>query len=119
MLHAVAKEYESKQKTTLCVSANQFLEEMIEALKNGANAEFKEKYHQADVLHIDNLQYISGKVASQEELFNILDRRLLQNKQIVFVGDNDLERIPGLGIELQDCLSEGLYQGCFGAIREK
>ena len=55
----------------------------------------------------------------QEELFNILDRRLLQNKQIVFVGDNDLERIPGLGIEQQDCLSEGLYQGCFGAIREK
>ena len=78
-----------------------------------------ELYHQADVLLIDNLQYISGKVASLEELFNILDRRLLQNKQIVFVGDNDFERIPGLGIELLDCLSEGLYQGCFGAIREK
>lgn len=108
LLYAIAKEYESKQKTTLCISANQFLEEMLEAIRTGANTEFKEKYRQADVLLIDGLQHISGKEASQEELFKILDRRLFENKQVVVVGDNSLGRIPDLGTELQACLSGGL-----------
>lgn len=108
LLHAIAKEYESRQKTTLCVSVNQFLEEMLEAIRAGANTDFRKKYHQADVLLVDGLQYISGKEASQKELFNIVDQRLLENKQIVVVGSNALERISGLGIELQACLSGGL-----------
>lgn len=84
LLYAIAKEYESKHKTTLCVSVNQFLEEVLDAIRTGANTEFRKKYHQADVLLIDGLQYISGKEASQKELFNIVDRRLLENKQVVF-----------------------------------
>jgi chromosomal replication initiator protein len=108
LLHAIAKEYQNKQKTVLCVSANQFLDEMIEAIKTGTNIELKEKYHQADVLLINRLQYISEKGASQEELFNIVDRRILENKQVVVVGDNPLGRIPDLRMELQACLSGGL-----------
>lgn len=108
LLHAIAKEYESKQKTILCVCANQFLEEMLEAIRTGTTIEFREKYHQADVLLIDGLQSFTGKEASQEELFNIFDRRLLENKQIVVVGDNFGGRIPSLRIELQACLSRGL-----------
>ena len=60
------------------------------------------------MLLIDRLQYISGKEASQEELFNIVERRLFENKQVVVVGDNSLGRIPDLGIELQACLSGDL-----------
>jgi len=108
LLHAIAKEYQNKQKTVLCVSANQFLDEMIEAIKTGNNPEFKEKYHQADVLLIDRLQYISGKEASQKELLNIVERRLWENKQVVFAGDNSLGRIPNLEMELRACLSGGL-----------
>ena len=44
----------------------------------------------------------------KKNLFNIVDRRLLENKQVVVVGDNSLGRIPGLGMELQACLSGGL-----------
>lgn len=108
LLYAIAKEYQNKQKTALCVSANQFLDEMIEAIKNGTNPEFRKKYHQADVLLIDGLQCISGKCASQVELFNIVDLRILENKQVVVVGDNPLGRIPDLGAELQACFSGGL-----------
>ena len=108
LLHAIAKEYESEQKYSLCVSVNQFLEEMIEAIKTGINPEFREKYHQADVLLIDRLQYISGKEASQKELLNIVERRLLENKQVVFAGDNSLGRIPDLEVELHACLARGV-----------
>jgi len=108
LLHAIAKEYQNKQKTVLCVSANQFLDEMIEAIKTGNNPEFKEKYHQADVLLIDRLQYISGKEASQKELLNIVERRLLGNKQVVFARNNSLGRIPNLELELHACLAGGV-----------
>ena len=108
LLHAIAKEYANEQKTTLCVSANQFLEEMIVAIKNGTNTEFKEKYNQADVLLIDRLQYISGKEASQKELLNIVERRLWENKQVVVSGDSSLGRIPNLEVELHTCLARGV-----------
>ena len=108
LLHAIAKEYEKRAKNSLCVSANQFLEEMIEAVKTGNNPEFRDKYHQADVLLIDRLQYISGKEASQKELLNIVERRLLENKQVVVAGDSSLGRIPDLEEELHACLARGV-----------
>ena len=81
---------------------------MIEVIKTGNNPEFREKYHQADVLLIDRLQYISGKVASQKELLNIVERRLLENKQVVVAGDSSLGRIPDLEEELHACLARGV-----------
>ena len=108
LLHAIAKEYQDKQKSVLYVSVNQFLHEMIEAIKAGTNVEFREKYHQADVLLIDRLDFIAGKEASQEALINIIERRLLESKQVVFAGDMALGRIPNLRVELYTCLSGGM-----------
>ena len=108
LLYAIANAYNKEQKTAIYISANQFLEEMIEVIKTGNNPEFREKYHQADVLLIDRLQYISGKEASQKELLNIVERRLLENKQVVVAGDSSLGRIPDLEEELHACLARGV-----------
>lgn len=108
LLYAIANAYNKEQKTAIYISANQFLEEMIEVIKTGNNPEFREKYHQADVLLIDRLQYISGKEASQKELLNIVERRLLENKQVVVTGDSSLGRIPDLEEELHACLARGV-----------
>lgn len=108
LLYAIANAYNKEQKTAIFISANQFLEEMIEVIKTGNNPEFREKYHQADVLLIDRLQYISGKEASQKELLNIVERRLLENKQVVVAGDSSLGRIPDLEEELHACLARGV-----------
>ena len=108
LLHAIAKEYQDRQKTVLYITANQFLDEMIEAIRNGTNVEFREKYHQADVLLIDRLDFIAGKEASQEALLNIVERRLLENRQVVFSGDSPLRRIPDLETELYTSLSGGM-----------
>ena len=105
LLYAIANAYNKEQKTAIYISANQFLEEMIEVIKTGNNPEFREKYHQADALLIDRLQYISGKEASQKELLNIVERRLLENKQVVVAGDSSLGRIPDLEEELHACLA--------------
>jgi len=108
LLYAIANAYNKEQITAIYISANQFLEEMIEAIKTGNAPEFREKYHQADVLLIDRLQYISGKEASQKELLNIVERRLLGNKQVVFARNNSLGRIPNLELELHACLAGGV-----------
>lgn len=108
LLYAIANAYNKEQKTAIYISANQFLEEMIEVIKTGNNPDIWEKYHQADVLLIDRLQYISRKEASQKELLNIVERRLLENKQVVVAGDSSLGRIPDLEEELHACLARGV-----------
>ena len=70
--------------------------------------EFREKYHQVDVLLVDRLQYVAGKEATQEELFNIVERRLLDHKQTVFAGNVHPSQIPSLDPELSACLAGGL-----------
>lgn len=108
LLHAIEKECKSNGISAICLSSNQFFEEMIDAIRNGTNAEFREKYHQVDVLLIDRLQYIAGKEATQEELFNIVEKRLLDHKQTVFAGNVHPSQIPFLNPELSACLAGGL-----------
>lgn len=108
LLQAVSNEYKSKGLSAICLSSNQFLEEMIEAIKTGTNMEFRKKYHQVDVLLVDRLQYVAGKEATQEELFNIVGKRLLDHKQTVFAGNVHPSQIPILDPELSACLAGGL-----------
>lgn len=108
LLQAVANEYKSKGLSAICLSSNQFFEEMIDAIRNGTNVAFREKYHQADVLLIDRLQCVAGKEATQEELFNIVEKRLLDHKQTVFAGNVHPSQIPILNPELSACLAGGL-----------
>ena len=81
---------------------------MIEAIKSGTSVEFREKYHQADVLLVNWLDCIAEGEASQEALLNIVERRLSENKQVVFAGDSPLGRIPYLEMELYASLSGGM-----------
>lgn len=108
LLHAIANTYKENQKAALYISANQFLEEMTEAIKTGNTSDFREKYYQADVLLIDNLQHFSGKEASQKVLLSIVEQRLLENKQVVFAENNSLERISGFKEELYAYLAGGV-----------
>lgn len=108
LLHAIEKECKSNGISAICLSSNQFFEEMIDAIRYGTNVEFREKYHQVDVLLIDRLQNVAGKEATQEELFNIVGKRLLNHKQTVFAGNVHPSQIPILDPELSSCLTSGL-----------
>ena len=108
LLHAIEKECKSNGISAICLSSNQFFEEMIDAILHGTNVEFREKYHSFDVLLIDRLQNIAGKESSQEELFNILEKRLSDHKQTVFAGNVHPSQIPILNPELSACLTSGL-----------
>lgn len=108
LLQAIGEVYQNQQRTVIYISANQFLEEMIKAIQTGANVEFREKYHQVDILLFDRLQYVAGKEHTQKELFNIVEKRLSDHKQTVFAGNVHPSQIPILDPELSTCLTCGL-----------
>lgn len=108
LLHAMVKEYESRGLNAICLPCNQFFEEMLDAIRNGTNAKFREKYCQMDVLILDRLEYVAGKEATQEELSKIIDKRYLDHKQTVFAGNAYPTQIPILDPRLSAHLTLGL-----------
>ncbi len=87
------------QKKVLYVTCETFTNEIIEAIRNGgpsANIQFREKYRNADVLLIDDIQFISGKESSQQELFHTFNALHDNNKQIIISSDKPPKEIDNL-----------------------
>ena len=82
--------------------------ELIEAIQLGKTAEFRAKYRQADVLLVDDIQFISGKVSTQEEFFHTFDALYQASKQIVLASDRPPREIASLVNRLRNRFESGL-----------
>lgn len=72
---------------TIYVSANDFLNDYVKATQKNQWGSFNRKYHEADVLLIDDVQYLEGKDETINQLFNIFNEMTNENKQIVLSAD--------------------------------
>lgn len=72
---------------TQYVSANQFLNDYVEATRSAKWASFNSKYHNVDVLLVDDVQYLEGKDETINQLFNIFNEMTNRDKQIVLSAD--------------------------------
>ena len=85
-----------------------FLDELIKAIRNGSTAQFKDKYRTADVLLIDDIQFLAGKEQTQEEFFHTFSALYENDKQIILTSDRPPKEIKPLEDRLRTRFEGGL-----------
>ena len=89
-------------------TSENFINEMVDAISNRLTAPFKEKYRSADVLLIDDIQFIAGKEAMQEEFFHTFSALYESEKQIILTSDRPPNEIKPLSDRLRTRFEGGL-----------
>ena len=87
----------------LLVSSEKFVNELVKhiGVKGGGGSAFRDKYRSADVLMVDDIQFISGKTATTEEIFHTFNELYDANKQLVFTSDRAPKDIPDIDERLR------------------
>ena len=89
LLYAIANgiRKENPDANIVYIKGDQFTNELIDAIKNGKNIEFRSKYREADLFLVDDIQFIAGKEATQEEFFHTFNKLYEDHRQIVLTSD--------------------------------
>lgn len=95
-------------KKVYYVSLERFTIDYINSIQNKNPNSFKEKYRKYDVIIMDDIQFISGKDKTQEELFHLFNTLYESNKQIIFSSDKHPNFIQGLEERLQSRFASGM-----------
>ncbi len=89
LLYAIGHELKrSKQDYRIVyIKGDEFTNELVNAIQSGKNTEFRNKYRYADLLMVDDIQFIAGKIQTQEEFFHTFNTLYEAGKQIVLTSD--------------------------------
>ncbi len=90
------------------IKGEDFTNQMIDCLSRQAMPEFREKYRDCDVLLIDDIQFIAGKVSTQEEFFHTFNALYEGRKQIILTSDRQPREIKTLEDRLKTRFEWGL-----------
>jgi len=90
------------------VTSERFTVDYLNAIQNGAVNNFKDKYRQYDVFIMDDVQFLSQKEKTQEELFHLFNALYDNNKQIIFSSDKHPSYIPHMEERLKSRFSQGM-----------
>ncbi|MCD6461816.1 MAG: chromosomal replication initiator protein DnaA, partial [Thermoplasmata archaeon] len=110
LLNAIANRIlaEHPDMRVVYVTTEQFTNDLIDALKNGEIDEFRREYRSADVLIVDDVQFLAGKDQTQEEFFHTFNALFTVDKQIVLASDRPPKEIPTLKQRLVSRFEGGL-----------
>lgn len=92
----------------LYLHAERFVADMIKALQNKTLDDFKTYYRSADILLIDDIQFLAGKTRSQEEFYHTFNTLMDGKQQLILTCDRTPQNILGLEDRLKSRLSSGL-----------
>lgn len=90
------------------VSSEQFIQEFLDAIRYKKNTDFAATYRSADVLIIDDIQFIAGKEKTQDEFFHTFNALHQANKQIIITSDRRPKDIPTLTDRLRSRFEWGM-----------
>ncbi len=129
LMHAVAWHIRERnpRRQVVYLSAEKFMYQFVKALRFQDTMQFKEQFRSVDVLMIDDVQFIAGKDATQEEFFHTFNSLVDQGRQIILSADkspSDLERMSErlksrLGCGLVADIHATTYELRLGIIAQK
>ncbi|MGN0114332.1 MAG: chromosomal replication initiator protein DnaA, partial [Acutalibacteraceae bacterium] len=110
LLNAIAAKLKERDpnKKIVTVTCETFVNEFIYAVGHKSVYSFREKYREADVLLLDDIQFISGKVESEVEFFNTFDTLYRSQRQIVVTSDRPPKDIRSLSERMRSRFEQGL-----------
>jgi chromosomal replication initiator protein len=102
LMHAVAHEIAQRVPGTRIrfVSGEQFTNEMVLSIRNRSQPDFRRRYRETDLLLADDVHFLKGKEATQEEFFHTFNALYEAGRQIILTSDRPPSEIPGLEARL-------------------
>jgi chromosomal replication initiator protein len=102
LMQAVAHEILRLRPETriILVGTEQFTNDLVASIQNRTTAEFRRRYREVDLLLIDDVHFLKGKEATQEEFFHTFNAIYEAGRQIILTSDRPPSEIPGLEARL-------------------
>jgi len=108
LIHAIGNYVQNKGKSVIYATIEQFMNDFTYNLRNQSMDRFRDKYRNCDVLLIDDAQFLSNKIQTQEEFFHTFNELHSAGKQIVLTSDKPPKMINGLEDRLKSRFEWGL-----------
>jgi len=110
LMQAVGNAIQQRESRAIIryISSNQFVQDLIQAIRRNAIDRFKHYYQSLDVLLIDDIQFLSDKQRSQEEFFHVFETMTINQRQIVITCDTYPKELKGIDDRLISRLNSGL-----------
>lgn len=109
LLHAIGNAIAAAEHVTVaCVHAQALVDELIVAIQQGTVDRWRTRYRAADVLIVDDVQFLAGKERTQDEFFFVFNALVEDGKQIVLSSDRMPSEIPELAARLRSRFEGGL-----------
>ena len=108
LLHAIANETQGRQRATLLATAEQFVHDFVTSVQEKTIPTFRELYRSPDVLVLDDIQFICGKVKSEEALFHTCNALIRTGRQVIISADRPPDALPFKHERLSSRLRAGL-----------
>jgi chromosomal replication initiator protein len=110
LMHAIAWHIRRRtpNKKIIYLSAEKFMYQFVRALRTKNTMAFKEQFRNVDVLMIDDVQFIGGREATQEEFFHTFNTLVDQNRQVIISADKSPSDLEGVEDRMKSRLGWGL-----------